>query len=268
MAYGRAKRGMHSDDDQARDAGPFLSIIVPAFNEATRLPETLRAIAAYLAGKPFSAEIIVVDDGSTDGTAAIASAALPASAVRVLREPHRGKGATVRAGMLAASGERVLFTDADLAVPIEEVDRMLAAIEGGYGMVIGSREGDGASREGEPAFRHIMGRVFNRLVRLIAVPGIDDTQCGFKLFRADAMAKIVPRLRLYGSESPVVRGARVTGFDVEVLVIARRQGFCIREQPVRWRYGAQSKVRPVADTFWNLRDVLRVRINDLRGYYR
>jgi dolichyl-phosphate beta-glucosyltransferase len=261
---------MRSEDEQARDAGPtpYLSIVVPAYNEAARLPETLRAIAAYLARRSFSSEIIVVDDGSADGTAAIAAAAIPASCGRVLREPHRGKGASVRAGMLAATGERVLFTDADLAVPIEETDQLLAALDAGFGVVIGSREGEGASREGEPAFRHVMGRVFNRLVRLIAVPGIDDTQCGFKLFRADAVTAIVPRLRLYGADAPVVRGARVTGFDVEVLVIARRQGFRIREEPVRWRYGVQSKVRPVADTFWNLRDVLRVRINDVRGYYR
>jgi len=170
--------------------------------------------------------------------------------------------------MLAAHGACVLFTDADLAVPIEEVGRLLPVLDAGYGVVIGSREGDGASREGEPAFRHVMGRVFNRLVRLIAAPGIDDTQCGFKLFRADAVAAVVPRLRLYGADAPVVRGARVTGFDVEVLVIARRQGFRIHEEPVRWRYGVQSKVRPVADTFWNLRDVVRVRLNDLRGFYR
>jgi glycosyltransferase involved in cell wall biosynthesis len=261
---------MRSEDEQARDAGstPYLSIVVPAYNEAVRLPETLRAITAYLAGKPFSSEIIVVDDGSTDETAAIAAAAMIASRGWVLREPHRGKGASVRAGMLAATGERVLFTDADLAVPIDEADRLLAALDAGFGVVIGSREGEGASREGEPAFRHVMGRVFNRLVRLIAVPGIDDTQCGFKLFRADAVAAIIPRLRLYGADAPVVRGARVTGFDVEVLVIARRQGFRIREEPVRWRYGVQSKVRPIADTFWNLRDVLRVRLNDMRGYYR
>jgi len=174
----------------------------------------------------------------------------------------------VREGLLAGAGRNILFTDADLAVPIEETDRMLRAIEAGAGVVIGSREGEGATREGEPAFRHVMGRVFNRLVRLIAVPGIDDTQCGFKLFTAEAVAAIVPRLRLYGSGAPVLHGARVTGFDVEMLVIARRQGFAICEEPVRWRYGAQSKVRPLADTFWNLRDVVRVRLNDLRGYYR
>ena len=158
-----------------------------------------------------------------------------------------------------------LFTDADLAVPIEETARFLHSLDDDYGVVIGSREGVGASREGEPAFRHVMGRVFNRLVQLLAVPGINDTQCGFKLFRADAVAAIMPRLRLYGADAPEVRGARVTGFDVEVLVIARRQGFRIREEPVRWRYGVQSKVRPLADTFWNLRDVLRVRLNDCEG---
>lgn len=259
---------MGQDDARDSETGPYLSIVIPAYNEAARLPETLRAILAYLDDRSFRSEVIVVDDGSSDRTGVIAEAIVSTACGRVLREPHRGKGAAVRAGMLAARGAHVLFTDADLAVPIEETDQMLVAIEAGCGVVIGSREGVGASREGEPAFRHIMGRVFNRLVQIIALPGINDTQCGFKLFRADAVTAIVPRLRLYGADAPSVRGARVTGFDVEVLVIARRHGFRIREQPVRWRYGAQSKVRPVADTFWNLRDVIRVRINDLRGYYR
>lgn len=259
---------MGQDDARESETGPYLSIVIPAYNEEERLPETLRAIIAFLDQRPFAAEILVVDDGSDDRTAAIAAEMVPRARGRVLREPHRGKGAAVRAGMRAARGAHVLFTDADLAVPIEEADRLLAAVGAGSGVVIGSREGEGASREGEPAFRHIMGRVFNRLVRIIAVPGINDTQCGFKMFRADAVAAIVPRLRLYGPDAPKVHGARVTGFDVEVLVIARRHGYRIREEPVLWRYGVQSKVRPVADTFWNVRDVIRVRINDLRGYYR
>ncbi|MHB8647809.1 MAG: dolichyl-phosphate beta-glucosyltransferase [Thermomicrobiales bacterium] len=257
---------MRSEGGHEPDAAPFLSVVVPAYNEAARLSETLHAVKVFLDAQSFSSEIIVVDDGSTDHTAAIASHS--DGRVRLLREPHRGKGAAVRVGMLAARGERVLFTDADLAVPIEETARLLALLDAGSAVVIGSREGDGASREGEPLFRHVMGRVFNRLVRMIAVPGIDDTQCGFKLFRADAVAAIVPRLRLYGGDAPEVHGARVTGFDVEVLVIARRQGFRVSEAPVRWRYGVNSKVRPLADTFWNLRDVLRVRVNDWRGYYR
>lgn len=259
---------MRSDEKQTSDPLPHLSIVIPAYNEATRLPDTLRAVLTFMAAQPFLSELIVVDDGSSDETAAVASRAIPCGSGRVLREPHRGKGASVRAGMLAARGVNVLFTDADLAVPITEVTHLLAVSENGYGVVIGSREGVGATREGEPVFRHIMGRVFNGLVRVIAVPGINDTQCGFKLFRAAAVAAIVPRLRLYGADAPEVHGARVTGFDVEVLAIARRQGFRIYEAPVQWRYGAQSKVRPLADTFWNLRDVLRVRVNDWRGYYR
>ncbi len=258
---------------QAGDAGgadelPYLSIVIPAYNEAARLPATLHAVLAYLDRQPYTAEVIVVDDGSSDETSAVAEALLAAGRGRVLREPHRGKGASVRAGMLAARGARVLFTDADLAVPVEETGRLLDAVNGTFAVAIGSREGAGATREGEPMLRHIMGRVFNRFVQCLAVPGINDTQCGFKVFRADAVAAIVPRLRLYGADAPNVHGARVTGFDVEVLVIARRQGFQICEQPVRWRYGEQSKVRPLADTFWNVRDVVRVRLNDWRGYYR
>jgi glycosyltransferase involved in cell wall biosynthesis len=259
---------MRSEGGHEPDTAPHLSVVIPAYNEAARLPGTIRAVMTYLDAQPFPAELIVVDDGSTDQTAAIASQSLLDGRIRVLRERHRGKGAAVRAGMLAARGERVLFTDADLAVPIEETTRLLALLDAGCAVVIGSREGAGASREGEPLFRHVMGRVFNRLVRILAVAGIDDTQCGFKLFRRDAVAAIIPKLRLYGGDAPEVHGARVTGFDVEVLVIARRQGFCIGEAPVRWRYGAQSKVRPLADTFWNLRDILRVRVNDWRGYYR
>lgn len=259
---------MRSEDVQEPDAGPYLSIVIPAYNEAARLPDTLRSILTFLDGQPYRAEIVVVDDGSTDGTAEIADQLLPADCGRVVREPHRGKGAAVRVGMLGARGACVLFTDADLAVPIEETARLLQSLGDDCGVVIGSREGVGASREGEPAFRHIMGRVFNWIVQLVAVPGINDTQCGFKLFRADAVRAILPRLRLYGADAPEVHGARVTGFDVEVLVIARRQGFRVCEEPVRWRYGEQSKVRPLADTFWNVRDVLRVRLNDWRGYYR
>lgn len=258
---------MRAEDGQGPDTAPYLSVVIPAYNEVVRLPETLRTVLKWLAAQPYRAEVIVVDDGSTDDTGSVAKGLIPPECGRVLCEPHRGKGATVRAGMLAARGAVVLFTDADLAVPIEETSRLLAVMDGA-GVVIGSREGEGATREGEPAFRHLMGRVFNWLVQALAVPGINDTQCGFKLFRADAVRAIVPRLRLYGPDAPQVHGARVTGFDVEVLVIARRQGFTIREEPVRWRYGVNSKVRPLADTFWNLRDVLRVRLNDWRGYYR
>src|SRR5438105_465529 len=140
---------MGQDDAQESEA-PYLSIVIPAYNEAARLPETLRAIIAFLDGRAFRSEFIVVDDGSADDTAAIAGDMLSAASGRVLREPHRGKGAAVRAGMQAACGAHVLFTDADLAVPIAEAERLLATVDKGYGVVIGSREGEGASRGGEP----------------------------------------------------------------------------------------------------------------------
>ncbi len=245
-----------------------LSVVIPAYNESARLPATLDIVLSYLITQPYGFEVIVVDDGSSDTTADIATYRLHGGFGRVLREPHRGKAAAVRAGMLAANGAYVLFMDADLAVPVEEVDRIMALVTDTNPVVIGSREGTGSSRRGEPALRHIMGRVNNWLVQWLAVPGINDTQCGFKMFRLDAAQAVFSRLRLYGPDSPVVHGARVTGFDVEVLLIARRCGYRVLECPVPWRYGTDSKVNPINDTFYNLRDLLQVWFNDRRGYYR
>lgn len=247
---------------------PYLSIVIPAYNEEARLAGTINAVLAHLRSLAFAVELIVVDDGSDDDTAAIGERLIPTVAGCVLREPHRGKAAAVLAGMLIARGEYVIFMDADLAVPVSDVHRLLPYLEHqGYGVAIGSREGAGASREGEPLIRHIMGRVYNFIVQMLAVPGINDTQCGFKMFHADVVRDIFPRLRLYARDAPVVAGARVTGFDVEVLFLARRRGYRIKEVPVRWRYGTASKVSPVRDTWYNFRDVLRVRWNDLRGRY-
>lgn len=263
-----SNRRMDGDRQTALHCTPHLSIVIPAYNEATRLPQTLATVLAYLATRPYASEVLVVDDGSTDNTAVLAEAKLAARCGRVLREPHRGKAAAVRAGMLTARGAHVLFMDADLAVPVEEIDIVLGEIGPRYAVVIGSREGTGAARIGEPILRHIMGRVNNRLVQWLAVPGINDTQCGFKLFRGDATREIFSRLKLYGPDAPEVHGARVTGFDVEVLLIARRCGYMIRECPVQWQYGEQSKVSPLRDTFYNFRDLLKVWANDRRGYYK
>ncbi len=251
---------------------PRLSIVVPAYNEEARLPATLPALAAYAARFPGGAEVLVVDDGSSDGTAAVAERFAPpednhAWQLRVLREPHRGKAAAVRAGVLQASGKYILFCDADLATPVEEFDRFLPWLEQGYEVVIGSREGLGAVRQAEPWHRHLMGRVFNRLVQLLVVPGIEDTQCGFKCFTRAAAQRIFSRVRLYGEDARPVKGSMVTAFDVEVLYLARRLGYRVQVVPVRWRYVPGSKVRPVADTLRMVWDVLRVWANGRFGRY-
>lgn len=247
---------------------PYLSIVIPAYNEERRLPDTLQQVLQYLDQQPYPAEVLVADDGSTDRTAAVAAAiAQERSNVRVLRLDHRGKGYAVRAGALAALGAHVLLCDADLATPIEEWEKLERFLANGYDVAIGSREGLGAQRIGEPWFRHVMGRVFNRVVQLVAVGGIEDTQCGFKGFTRRAARDLFGRVQLYGENARTVRGAAVTAFDVEVLFLARRRGYRIREVPVIWRYGEETKVNPLRDSYRNFRDVLKVRWNALRGRY-
>lgn len=248
---------------------PFLSVIVPAFNEERRLPQTLQTISDYLARQSYASELIVVDDGSMDRTAQIVEAFCATHPnVKLIRNDHRGKGYAVRTGMLAARGHIVLFSDADLSTPIEEIAEMLPWFERGYGVVIGSREGKGARRIKEPFYRHIMGRVFNMIVRLLTVRGIDDTQCGFKAFRDDVARDVFSRMKLYGENAKRVTDAMVTGFDVEVLYLAQKAGVKIKEVPVEWRYGNETKVNPLKDSWRNFRDVVMVRWNDLRGKYK
>jgi dolichyl-phosphate beta-glucosyltransferase len=247
---------------------PYLSIVVPVYNEERRLPESLDRILAYLEAKPYHAEVIIADDGSTDNTAAIVEELMGAHAnLQLLRLDHRGKGYAVRKGMLAASGQYILFSDADLAVPIEEWEKIERLLVDGYDVVIGSREGLGARRQGEPRYRHLMGRVFNMIVGAVAIAGIRDTQCGFKAFRRRAARDVFSRMQLYKDDARTLQGPAVTAFDVEVLFIARRRGYSIHETPVMWRYGTESKVDPIKDSFRNLRDVLQVRWNAVRGLY-
>jgi len=248
-------------------ARPELTIVVPAYNEAARLPRTLKAIDAFIAASSISIELLVVDDGSSDTTITVAEThRSSASMYRVIKRPHRGKASAVRAGMLEANGRHVLFTDADLSTPIDYATRLTDALSTGAQVAIGSREGVGATRVGEPAYRHVMGRIFNAVVKFVAVPGINDTQCGFKAFTREAAQDIFSRTLLHAGDDPIV-GPRVTGFDVEVLYLARRSGYTIREVPVYWEHVAGSKVQPLPDSFRMFADVLRVRWNALRGRY-
>lgn len=246
----------------------YLSIVVPAYNEERRLPATLARILSYLDKQPYQGEVIAVDDGSEDGTVEMVRGLLSRHPnLHLIENDHRGKGYTVRTGMLTARGQLVLFCDADLAVPIEETERLLGRFEEGYDVVIGSREGLGARRYEEPWFRHFMGRIFNLLVRIVAVGHFQDTQCGFKCFRREVARDLFSRLRLYGDQAPTIKRAALTAFDVELLFLALKRDYRVAEVPVQWHYGLHSKVHPISDSVRHLRDVLAVRINDWRGLY-
>ncbi|MCH7736082.1 MAG: glycosyltransferase family 2 protein [Chloroflexi bacterium] len=233
---------------------PFLSIVIPTFNEEARIAGTLSQVIEYLASQDYQWEVVVADDGSTDHTAQLVGRVIAEhSNVRVLRLPHRGKGWAVKNGMLAAEGDYRLLCDADLSVPIEQVERLLPLFEPGPGgagsdIVLGSREAPGAARIGEPARRHFMGRVFNHLVSLLAVPGLADTQCGFKCYRGEVAQNLFPRLTVDGF-----------AFDVELLHLARKLGLTYSEVGVDWYYRSQSKVRPIQDSLAMTLDLLKIR---------
>jgi dolichyl-phosphate beta-glucosyltransferase len=236
---------------------PALSIIIPAFNEARRLPENLRRLRAWLARQPYAADVLVVDDGSEDNTADMVYELMrdwPALSLLVVT--HAGKGAAVRAGVMAATGELVAFADADFSMPVGELERLRAvALESG-GIAIASREAPGARRFGEPWYRHVMGRVFNRVVQWLILPGIQDTQCGFKCMPREIALTLCQRQTIAG-----------WGFDVELLAMARRYGFAVREVPIPWYYMTSSRVRLGRDTVTMLREVLRIRANCQSGFY-
>jgi glycosyltransferase involved in cell wall biosynthesis len=245
-----------------------VSIVIPVYNESERIARSLAAIADYLDAARFDAEVIVADDGSTDDTRAIVSSlAGRFGDLRVLALPHGGKAHAVLAGLADATKPIIGFMDADLATPLETLNAALDRLQNGADLAIGSREGIGSSRIGEPGYRHVMGRVFNGLVRGLLLPGIHDTQCGFKFMTRDARDCILPLVRLYRGDE-VVSSPRVTAFDVELLYVARQLDMCIEVLPVTWEYGTSSKVNPIRDTLQNVRDVLQVWLNGRRGLYR
>ena len=261
-------RALEPNRDTQRAAAVDLSLVIPAYNEEARLPATLATVVRYLSTQPYSWEVIVADDGSEDATPSIAAEWSRREArLRHLRLPHRGKAAAVREGILASHGRMVIFTDADLSTPIEYLEPACALLEDGWDIVIGSREGAEARRIGEPLHRHLMGRVFNRIVQLLVVPGVEDTQCGFKGFRAEVARDLFGHSRLYHNGARPARGPLVTGFDVEILYLARRRGYRLAVLPVIWRHVEGSKVRPGIDSIIMLRDVVMVWVNGLRGRY-
>ncbi|TLN08509.1 glycosyltransferase family 2 protein [bacterium] len=236
---------------------PYLSIIIPAHNEEQRLPRTLEQVTAFLNRQAYRGEIIVVENGSSDRTLEIAqyfSSRIPN--LRVLHSEQRGKGLAVKMGMLASRGQYRFFADADLSMPIDEVNRFIPPVMPDAEVVIGSREAPGAVRFDEPSYRHVTGRVFNNIVRLLALPGLEDTQCGFKCFRGDIADEVFPLQTIPGWT-----------FDVEVLFIARRRGYRIVEVGIPWYFNADSKIRVARDSLRMFFDLINIRFNAWTGRY-
>ena len=226
-----------------------LSVVIPAYQEAARLGATLERVLAYLEGRDEAFEVVVVDDGSRDATAEIAARYAPRGVAVQRLETNRGKGAALRAGVARTRGRRVLLTDADLSTPIEDLPRLEARL-GEADLVLGSRAVAGSEiTRRQPLYRELMGKVFNRLIRLAGVRGLADTQCGFKLLEGDAARRLF-------SEMTVDRFA----YDVELVWLARRRGLEVREVGVRWENSPDSRVHPVRDSLRMLWDLVRLRL--------
>jgi dolichyl-phosphate beta-glucosyltransferase len=236
----------------------YLSIIIPAFNEADRIEATLDRLTTYLDKQPYKSEVLVIVDGSTDQSISrVSRSALWRQYIQLLdNRVNRGKGYAVRHGMLTARGQYLLSCDADLSTPIEQVARLLKALDEGYDVAIGSRRlRESEIKVPQPWWRVSMGRVFNRLVQALLLKGIQDSQCGFKCFKRDVALAIFPRQRI-----------EEFCFDVEVLWIARKLGYKIAEVPVVW-IRQPVKGRSLAEALRMLVDLFRIRLNDRRGVY-
>ncbi len=235
---------------------PLLSIIIPAYNEEQRLPGSMEKILAWRQSVPYGVEIIIVENGSTDRTTEVAEGFARAHpAIRVIHS-DKGKGAAVKAGVYEGAGAYLFICDSDLSMPIAEVEKFLPPQLQDYDVAIGSREAPGAHRFDEPGYRHLMGRVFNFIVRTLAVPGFHDTQAGFKMFKRETAREIFDYQTITGWT-----------FDVEALYIALKRGKKVVEVPINWYFDEDSRVDPMKDTWRMFWDVITIRMNDRRGVY-
>lgn len=236
---------------------PYLSIIFPAHDEEERLPETLAKALEFVQAQPFASELLIVENASTDRTLPIAQEfAAQHANVRVLHLDLPGKGRAVQAGMLAAGGQYRFICDVDLSMPVSEIPRFLPPQLEGVDVAIASREAPGAVRYNEPLYRHLVGRVFNNMVRWLTLPKLQDTQCGFKCFTAAAAETLFPLQTIHGWT-----------FDVEILAIAFKKGMTIREVPIPWYYQPRSKVKVLRDSLRMALDLFTIRRNLRCGRY-
>ena len=234
---------------------PFLSIIIPAHNEENRLPDTLEQVFNFLKEQSFTAEVIVVENGSSDKTLEIAQGFASQHPNLHVIQSERGKGAAVKCGMLAAKGEYRFMCDADLSMPVAEIAKFIPPANT-FDIAIASREAKGAVRYNEPSYRHLGGRVINFLIQLFILPGLNDTQCGFKCFSAKTADDIFNLQTLNG-----------WSFDIELLYIARRHKYSVQEIPIHWVHHPETKVSAVRDAIRMIQDIFRIRANALRGMY-
>jgi dolichyl-phosphate beta-glucosyltransferase len=236
---------------------PFLSIVIPAYNEQNRLPGTLEQIFDFLSKQSFTAEVIVVENGSNDETYALArDFANRHENLHLIQNDLRGKGLAIQRGVKEATGTYVFMCDADLSMPVEEISKFVPPQVQGVDIAIASREAPGAIRYHEPYYRHLTGRVFNTLIRWLVLPGLQDTQCGFKCIRADVARDIFRYQTLTG-----------WAFDVELLYIARLHGYKVVEIPIDWYFNADSKISVLRDSLRMFLDLLLIRRNARRGLY-
>lgn len=233
-----------------------MSIVIPAYNEQNRLPATLEQIFDFLRQQSFSSEVIVVENGSMDSTYEVAQEFAKQHKNLTLIQSEKGKGAAVQRGMLAAKGEYRFMCDADLSMPVDEITKFLPPRLQDFDIAIASREARGAVRYNEPSYRHLGGRGINFLIQTLILPGLNDTQCGFKCFRAAVAEDIFKRQTLHG-----------WSFDIELLYIARWHGYRIVEIPIHWHHFSDSKVSALRDAYGMVRDIFRIHANARRGTY-
>ncbi len=242
------------------DSDIYLSVVIPAYNEEARLGKTLERVFDYLSKKGYPFEVVVVDDGSTDNTVGVADvfAAEHKNLKMVKNGVNRGKGFSVRHGVENAAGQYILFSDADLSTPIEDLEKLFPKLlDGGYDVAIGSRALKGSDvRIHQPWYRELMGKVFNKVVRLFTLHGFKDTQCGFKLFKARVARDVFAKQRI-----------ERFSFDVEALYLVRKMGCRTAEVPVTWYNSPRSTVSIAGDPVQMFKDVIKIRFNDWKGYY-